>query len=405
MIFVFLLIASAFLNVLLFLFFKNKRSGDLSTIKNLHIEISYLKEKIEFLTLTRTQLEKTLQDLCNQALLGSQNAFLSSLTPLLSRLQEQTSHHFQTQTHALNHLAAPLQKTLKEMAEHIQKVEQERIGTYSSLKEQVAHLIDSQKKLNAETHSLAMALRSPHIRGCWGEMQLRRVVELSGMVAHCDFQEQETLTKEGQQVRPDLIIRLSNEKLIIVDAKAPLLHYLEASSADTAESYQQKIKAHAAVLLSHMKHLSDKKYWSYEGKSVEFVLLFLPAEAFLSAALQVQPDLLEIATERQLILATPTLLIALLKVIAQGWQHQRLSEHTEKIVHLGRGLHHNLVAFQTHFSHIGKALKEASRSYQGGAQLIDETLLPLTQQLQEAGVATPLFSTARKRKNSLKQQG
>lgn len=347
----------------------------------------FYEEKIAFLTTTREGVEKNLRDLCNQALLNSQQSLLTALNPILSRLQEQTTGQMKEQAATLHHLTAPLEKSLRELAGHIGHLEQSRAAAYEGLKEQILGLTEGQRRLNEETNNLITALRTPHIRGCWGEMQLRRVVELAGMLSYCDFQEQSVLNRDAQKVRPDMIVHLAGGKSIIVDAKAPIIHYLESSSAKTTEDHKKKLRDHSRLLLSHIKQLADKEYWNYHHNSVEFVVLFLPGEAFLSAALETDPTLIEAAAERNIVLATPTILIALLKTIAQGWRQEKLSQHTQRIVQLGKELYHHLEDFQAHMEALGKSLNQAMTLHRQGMTTLDRSILPAAHQLGDTGIA------------------
>lgn len=331
--------------------------------------------------LSGTQLDQRIQGACSQAFLATQKSFTSLLEPLLSQFQQNSQGQLKEQSSFLTHLVAPLQQRLQDLSQHIQYLEQNRIGAYEGLKEQISHLAQGQKILHTETNALITALRTPHIRGCWGEMQLRRVVELAGMSAYCDFQDQPPLQKSDSRLRPDMIITLPGEKHILVDAKAPLLHYLESTSAKTSEEYNAKLKEHARTLTSHIKSLSDKKYWAHHGKTVEFVLLFLPGEAFLSTALESDPTLIEFATERQIILATPITLIALLKTIAHGWRQEKISQHTHFIISLSKELLSKLRALQDHMDHMGKSLRKTISLYQEASFTLETHILPSAHQL------------------------
>jgi DNA recombination protein RmuC len=358
----------------------------------------FFQQRIDFLTTTRQQLEKDLKDLCNQALLGAQSSFVQQIQPLLSGISEKTAQSLNHQTIKIEGLTKPVEKILSEMVAQVQVLETHRQGAYEGLKEQVRSMMDAQKILKDETQSLVTALRTPHIRGCWGEMQLKRVVELSGMTSYCDFQEQVVFQDQFDQKRkrPDLIIHLSDEKQVIVDAKAPILHYLEASSAKNHEDYQKKLKEHARLLSHHVKQLSDKEYWAFQNKTPEFVILFLPGEAFLSAALEVDPDLIELAAEKKIVLATPIILIALLKTIAQGWRHANLSAQTEAIIDLAKALHQNLEKMDKGMKGVGKHLKQALDFYHKNEGVFSEKVLPLAKKLGETGVGEIACSAAQK---------
>jgi DNA recombination protein RmuC len=322
-----------------------------------------------------------MQSACNQALLSTQQTFLTLLEPVLSGVQNHTQAQLKEHSTFLHTLCSPLEAKLKEMETHIHSLEQSRSGAYESLKEQISHLSQGHEALCTETNRLNTALRSPHVRGCWGEMQLKRVVELAGMSSHCDFQEQPQLHGEQQNFRPDMRILLPGGKTILVDAKAPLLHYLEASSCKTSQDHTLKLKEHARTLWIHIKALSEKSYWSHDPHSVEFVLLFLPGEAFLSAALEGDPSLVEAAAQRQIILATPIILIALLKTIAHGWRQEVVSQHTQRIITLSKELHQRLEKLSPIMKTLGRHLKQSAAAHALAASSLEESLLPTAKQL------------------------
>lgn len=346
---------------------------------NAHVQ-GLLKDNAALLIASRKEMDHQFQSLCSQALVSTQQSFLSLLEPVLSQFQQSSHSQLKEQSTFLHTLIAPLEKSLQDLSQHIHGLEQARVGAYEGLKEQILHLSQGQKALHAETNTLITALRAPHIRGCWGEMQLRRVVELAGMSSYCDFQEQPTLEGD-KKLKPDMIIRLPGNKHIIVDAKAPLLHYLEATSAKTTEEHAHKMKEHSRLLMTHIKALSDKKYWAHQLNSVEFTLLFLPGESFLSAALESNPALMEYAADRQIVLATPVILIALLKTIAQGWRQETLSQHTRLIISLSKDLCTRLEAFQGHMKSVGKALKQGLNLYQEAEASLENHILPSAHRL------------------------
>ncbi len=348
---------------------------------NTHLQTVF-KEQAAAMHDSRKDMENRLQGICSQTLVGAQKTFLSHLQPILSQFQQSTTGQLKEQSSFLTQLVGPLEHYLQDMKHHIHALEQTRVGAYSGLKEQIGHLAEGQKVLSLETNALMNAFRTPHIRGCWGEMQLRRVVELSGMLPYCDFQQHPTLSTEKKHgIRPDMIIRLPGKKSIIVDSKAPMTHYLEATSAKTSAEYQGKIKEHARVLGMHIKALSDKKYWSYQEHAVELTVLFVPGESFLSAALEGDANLLELAAEKNIILATPMLCIALLKTIAQGWRQDLFSQKTHRIIAMSQDLSVRLEKFQGHLLGVGKALKNGLLSYQSALGMFQDTIVPTVEKL------------------------
>jgi DNA recombination protein RmuC len=348
---------------------------------NTHLQTVF-KEQASAMRDSRKDMENRLQGICSQTLVGAQKTFLSHLQPILSQFQQSTTGQLKEQSSFLTQLVGPLEHYLQDMKQHIHALEQTRVGAYSGLKEQIGHLAEGQKVLSLETNALMNAFRTPHIRGCWGEMQLRRVVELAGMLPYCDFQQHPILSTEKKHgVRPDMIIRLPGKKSIIVDSKAPMTHYLESTSAKTSTEYQAKIKEHARVLGMHIKALSDKKYWSYQEHAVELTVLFVPGESFLSAALEGDANLLELAAEKNIILATPMLCIALLKTIAQGWRQDLFSQKTHRIIAMSQDLSVRLEKFQDHLLGVGKALKNSHLAYQSALGLFQDTIVPTVEKL------------------------
>ena len=352
----------------------------------------FFQEKIQLLKDTQVQLEKKLQSMCQEALIGSQKSFISLVEPFISRMQDTASVQLKEQKASLELLTKPLSKSLEQLDEQVRHLESKRCGAYESLIQQLKEVINGQTGLQKETHKLSTALRTPHIRGCWGEMQLKRVVELSGMLPYCDFQEQATLKNEEGYVRPDLIVMLPGERHLIVDAKTPITYYLEAFSAKTEQEHKQKLQEHARTIVSHIKLLSEKKYWSYGKSSPEFVLLFLPGESFLSAALEMNPALIEFAAEKQIVLATPTILIALLKTIAYGWRQEKLNEHAYLISELGKELYAYLEEMSTNLGSLGRMLSHSVKTFNKVQHKFDTHMCPIAKQLGETGISSKQFN-------------
>lgn len=282
-------------------------------------------------------------------------------------------------------IADNVRTSLDQIGEKLREFELAREGAHAGLKEQIRLLAASELQLQKETARLASALRSPGVRGKWGEMQLRRVVELAGMSAHCDFTEQAAGGTDDRKVRPDLLVHLPNERVLVIDAKTPLSAYLEAMEASEDGARAAKLKEHAAQVRAQVVRLSAKSYWDQFAEAPEFVVLFLPGESFFSAALQEESDLLEYAADRKVILATPTTLIALLKAVAYGWRQQRAAERAEEIRELGSELYERLRGMASEMAVLGNQLERTVQSYNRVLGAWETRAMPGARRMHELG--------------------
>jgi DNA recombination protein RmuC len=322
----------------------------------------------------------TFRSLAAEALQSSSDSFLTLAGERFDSIQKQAAADLDTRRTAIDHVIAPVIESLTSLNREIRRIEGERRGATDVLTDQL-------RSLSSQTNRLVDALKTPAVRGRWGEIQLRRVVEIAGMVEHCDFTEQTYLVTEEGRLRPDMTVRLPGGKSVVVDAKAPLQAYIEAIEADSEVERAAKLRDHARQIRTHIDELSAKAYWDALGHAPEFVVLFLPGEMFFSAALQQDPALIEDAAASRVILATPTTLIALLKAVSFGWRQEKLAENAERISRQGRELQDRLVVMRDHFARLGSSLAGAVRSFNDAVGSFQLRVMPAARRLSELGVS------------------
>jgi DNA recombination protein RmuC len=342
----------------------------------------------EVLAQTQVQLANTFNQLSNEALNRNNNSFLKLAEENLKRFQSEAKADLSGREKAIEQLIKPINEALQQTSKQIHEIEKDRKESYGSLKTTIDQMTKSQQQLQLETQNLVQALRRPEVRGQWGEMTLRRLAELSGMVAHCDFFEQTHTTTENGSIRPDMIVKLPEQRDIIVDAKTPLDAYLSAIQANDDKDRQRELKRHAQVIRSRVRELSRKNYWAEYSNSPEFVVLFIPGEQFLAAALEVDPALLEDSMSQNIILATPTNFIALLRAVSYGWKQLALADNAEKIRELGETLYKRLSTFGNHLSKLGSSLGSTVNHFNSAVGSLERQVIPGARKFTEMGISS-----------------
>jgi DNA recombination protein RmuC len=343
-------------------------------------------EREQALSRAREQLQAVFGELARDSLQSNSEVFLQLARERLARQQSDASQSLKERETAIESLVQPIREALAKTEAQIQAIERERIDSFATLKTQMEALAMGQTSLSRETRNLVTALRRPNVRGQWGEITLRRLVELSGMTAHVDFTEQPHRNTDSGAIRPDMIVHMPEQREIVVDVKTPLDAYLAAVEAQDDEERGAQLRRHAQIVGARVRELSSKQYWSQFERSPDFVVLFLPGDQFLWAALQENPGLVDDSMRQNVMLATPTSLVALLKVVSHGWKQTILAENAAEIRALGEDLYKRLAVFGEHLGKLGKSLGNSVDSFNKAVGSLEQQVLPAARRFEGLGL-------------------
>lgn len=346
------------------------------------------EEKLKVFEKAEEQLKDTFQSLSTQALKTNNTMFLELANSTFEKLREGAKSDLKLKEEAIGGLVKPINEGLKKFDERIHEMEKSRVAQISSVNDLIKDLTKANQETRMETQNLVSALRAPTSRGQWGELQLKRTIELAGMLNYCDFVEQKGIGGEGVNLRPDVIVRLPNNREVVIDAKAPLNAYLESTETQDATVKAQKLDQHARHIRDHLKKLGQKSYHEHLEQTPEFVVLFLPGEVFYSVALEQDPELIEYGVNQKVLIATPTTLIALLKAIAYGWRNQEIAEKAGEISKLGRDLFDSVVTMLEHMSSVRKSLNQTVDHFNKTIRSTNSRLIPRIRKFKETGAGS-----------------
>jgi len=382
-----LVAATAAITWLVFYIVANKKTTALQQkITELQTRLTLEQKNFADKIKDRDDLAALFGHLSSEALKSNNDTFLKLAQEKLKQFQISAQNNLTEKEKAISALLEPVRDALSKTERQIQEIEKERKHSFGALSQQIKSLAEAQESLQSETRNLVTALRRPEVRGKWGELTLKRVVELAGMVEHCDFDEQQQVGDDDRQSRPDMLVNLPDERQIVVDAKTPLDAYLNAIEAQEESVKQLQLERHARNLRERVKELASKAYWNALPRTPDFVVLFIPGEQFLSAALQIDKTLLEDGLKQKVIIATPTTLVALLRAVAYGWRQQSLEKNAEQVRQLGEALYKRLATFTEHLSNLGDRLSATVSHYNKAVGSLERQVLPGARKMEELGI-------------------